>query len=91
MYPKEVLTKTKRGKVEVRVLVNKGEFIRYEYIDPETGERTQNKTKLILKTREGTEEYFLIPMKDGRILMLPTESKGKRKIWDSKKNKPIEF
>ena len=91
MFPKEVLTKTKKGTIEVRSLVDKGEFIRYEYLDPETGKKTQNKVKLVLKKGNEYEEYFIIPLKDGRFLMLPTEPKGPRKIWDPEKKKAIEI
>ena len=88
MYPEEVLTKTKKGKIEARVLLDQGKFITYQYVDPDSGEK-ENKTKLILKGKE-TKEFFIIPLKDGRSLLLPVEPKGKRKIWDPTHKKPIE-
>ncbi|MCD6368051.1 MAG: hypothetical protein J7L45_03120 [Candidatus Aenigmarchaeota archaeon] len=88
MYPEEVLTRTKKGKIEARVLKDRGEFITYEYIDPKTNKK-ENKIKLILKGKE-VKEFFIIPLKDGRSLLLPAEPKGKRKIWDPIKNKTIE-
>ncbi|MFQ5838236.1 MAG: hypothetical protein ACE5HJ_05575 [Thermoplasmata archaeon] len=84
-YPEEVLTRSKKGKVEVRNLVDRGRYIRYEYLDPETGKRTENKIKLVLMG-ERTEEYFMIRTKDGkRYLLLPAEPRGARKLWDGKK------
>jgi hypothetical protein len=84
-YPKEVLTVSKKGRVEVRNLVDRGRYIRYEYLDPETGERTENKVKLVL-IGEKVEEYFMIPTKDGkRFLLLPVEPKGERMVWDGEK------
>lgn len=84
-YPEQVLTKSKKGKVEVRSLIDSGRFVRYEYIDPETGKLTQNKHKLLLITGDRMEEFFIVPLKDGRYLMIPTETKGERMVWDGEK------
>jgi hypothetical protein len=84
-YPESVLAETKKGKTEVRSLIDKGRFVRYEYLDPVTGKRTANKAKLVLLGDDKTEEYFIIPMKDGRALMLNAEIKGERMLWDGKK------
>ncbi len=82
MYPEETLTKSKKGKVEVRHYIDSGKFVRYDYLDPETGGRSENKYKIVLATEKGYEEYFVIPMKQkNRFLMLRGEKKGKRKIW----------
>ena len=84
-YPEQVLTKSKKGKVEVRKLIDSGRFVRYEYIDPETGKLTQNKYKLLLIIGDRMEEFFIVPLKDGRYLMIPTETKGERMVWDGEK------
>lgn len=87
-YPPEVLTKSKKGKTEVRHLLDRGIFIRYNYLDPETGKPVEgSKVKLVLVAESGaTEEYFVIPMKTGaRSLMLKTEEKTERKLWDGGK------
>ncbi len=82
-YPEEVLTRSKKGKIEVRNLVDYGRFVRYEYLDPETGKRSENKVKLVLFNGEDYEEYFIIPLKQkNRYLLLTAEKKGERKIWD---------
>lgn len=85
-YPEEVLTISKKGKVEVRNLLDRGRYVRYEYLDPKTGKRSENKIKIVLiGDEEKMEEYFIVPLKDDRKLMVPTESKGKRKLWDGEK------
>ncbi len=84
-YPESVKTVSKKGKVEVRNLVDFGSFVRYEYLDPETGRRSENKTKLILRTSNGTEEFFIIPLKQkGRYLLIKSEVKDDREIWNGK-------
>ncbi len=92
-FPEEVITVSKRGKREVRVLVDRGRYVRYEYLDPVTGKKSENKVKLVLLTEDGKqEEYFIIPLKqEGRFLLLKAEAKGNRKIWDEKKKKPVEL
>jgi len=84
-YPQEVLTKSKKGKIEVRNLVDYGKFVRYEYLDPSTGERSENKVKIVLYNGEDYEEYFIIPLKQkNKYLMLKAEKKGPRKLWNGK-------
>jgi hypothetical protein len=83
-FPDEVLTRTKKGEVEVRSLIDRGRYVRYNYLDPETGEAMEGgKVKLVLISQAGrTEEYFLIPTKSKRDLLVPAAEKGARKIWD---------
>jgi hypothetical protein len=83
-FPDEVLTRTKKGEIEVRSLVDRGRYIRYRYLHPETGEPMEGgKVKLVLQADTGrTEEYFLIPTKSKRDLLIPTTEKGDRKVWD---------
>ncbi|TLZ46297.1 MAG: hypothetical protein E6K19_01120 [Methanobacteriota archaeon] len=83
-FPDEVLTRTKRGEIEVRSLVDRGRYVRYRYVHPETGEPMEGgKLKLVLQADTGrTEEYFLIPTKSKRDLLIPATEKGDRKIWD---------
>ena len=84
IFPDEVLTRTKKGEVEVRSLIDRGRYVRYNYLDPETGEAMEGgKVKLVLISEAGrTEEYFLIPTKSKRDLLIPAAEKGARKIWD---------
>jgi len=82
-YPDDVLTKSKKGKIEVRSLVDYGKFVRYEYLDPESGERSENKIKLVLYNGKDYEEYFIIPLKQkNKFLLLKAEKKGKRSLWN---------
>ena len=81
-YPAEVLTKSKKGKIEVRNLIDHGRFVRYEYLDPGTGKRSENKVKIVLYNGEDYEEYFIIPLKQrNRFLLLKAEKKENRKLW----------
>ncbi|HKZ89334.1 MAG TPA: hypothetical protein VJ300_03650 [Thermoplasmata archaeon] len=83
-YPEEVLTRTKKGEVEVRALVDRGRYVRYRYLHPETGAPMEGgKVKLVLISEAATtEEYFIIPTKSKRDLLIPAPDKGARKIWD---------
>lgn len=83
-YPEEVLTRTKKGELEVRSLLDRGRYVRYNYLDPDTGEAMEGgKVKLVLLSESGkTEEYFVIPTKSRRDLLIPAAEKGDRKVWD---------
>ncbi len=83
-FPEEVLTRTKKGELEVRSLIDRGRYVRYRYLDPETGEPMEGgKVKLVLMSDSGrTEEFFIIPTKSKRDLLLPAAEKGARKVWD---------
>ena len=85
-FPDEVLTKTKKGEIEVRSLIDRGRYVRYRYLHPETGEPMEGgKLKLVLIAESGaTEEFFVIPTKSNRDLLLPAAEKGARKLWDGK-------
>ncbi len=83
-FPEDVLTRTKKGEVEVRCLIDRGRYVRYNYLHPDTGEPMEGgKAKLVLLEDSGKrEEYFIIPVKSRRDLLIPAEEKGDRKIWD---------
>lgn len=87
-FPDEVLTKTKKGEIEVRSLIDRGRYVRYHYLHPETGEPMEGgKVKLVLISESGrAEEFFIIPTKSKRDLLLPAAEKGARKIWDGKQS-----
>ncbi len=86
-FPDEVLTKTKKGETEVRSLIDRGRYVRYRYLHPDTGEPMEGgKIKLVLLADSGrTEEFFVIPTKSRRDLLLPAAEKGARKVWDGTK------
>jgi len=83
-YPDDVLTRTKKGELEVRSLIDRGRYVRYNYLDPESGAPMEGgKVKLVLISETGgMEEFFLIPTKSRRDLMIPAPEKGARKVWD---------
>ena len=83
-FPEEVLTRTKQGELEVRSLIDRGRYVRYNYLDPETAEPMEGgKVKLVLVSEAGTvEEFFVIPTKSRRDLLIPAPEKGARKVWD---------
>ncbi|MFQ6020681.1 MAG: hypothetical protein ACE5J4_01510 [Candidatus Aenigmatarchaeota archaeon] len=86
-YPESVLTKNRKGDTEVRWLIDKGKFVRYNYRDPKTKKILENnKFSLIIKNSKGKEEHFyMIPLK-GKFLTIPIKDKKKRKVWDGKKS-----
>ena len=93
MYPEEVITVSKKGRREVRALIDRGKYVRYEYLEPETGKRSENKIKLVLLNENGEqEEYFIIPLKQkDRFLLLKAEVKPPRKLWDRERKKAVEL
>ncbi|TLZ72029.1 MAG: hypothetical protein E6K06_05245 [Methanobacteriota archaeon] len=86
-FPDEVLTRTKKGEIEVRSLIDRGRYVRYRYLHSETGEVMEGgKVKLVLLSDAGrAEEYFIIPTKSKRDLLIPAAEKGARKVWDGTK------
>lgn len=87
-YPEDVITKNKKGQIEVRTLIRRGNFIEYDYRDPKTGKTVEaGKRSIILIDGKKQEHYFIIPLKQrGKFLMVvPKEEKPSRKIWNGKK------
>ncbi|MBW2980441.1 hypothetical protein KY360_03430 [Candidatus Woesearchaeota archaeon] len=89
-YPNSVITYDRKGDKEIRLLVDKGKFCRYQYTDPKTGKLLEKgKTSIILKNSKGIlEHFFLIPIKGGRFLTLKLKDAEKvRKVWNKSKKK----
>ncbi len=83
-YPEEVLTKSKTGKIEARVLEEEGQYYIYSYEDVASGKK-ESKIKLILKSQDKHKELFLIPLKEkGKFLALESEPKDGIAVWDPK-------
>jgi ClpP class serine protease len=92
MFPESVLTMNMKGETEVRRLIDKGRFVRYDYIYPKTGKQTEKgKLSIILRNDEGKEEHlFLIPVKGGRFLaVIPKDEKKNRRVWNGKKARDL--
>ncbi|MGC9059480.1 MAG: hypothetical protein ACP5H3_03710 [Candidatus Aenigmatarchaeota archaeon] len=89
MFPEEVLTKTKKGKIEVRNLIARGKFVWYDYRDPKTFENAENnKSRIFLKDEEGNvKSYFIIPLKEKRFLLIEAEKEEDKKVWNDKKKR----
>jgi len=85
-FPDEVLTRTKKGEIEVRSLLDRGRYVRYNYLHPDTAEPMEGgKVKIVLRSDDGKdEEFFIIPTKSHRDLLIPAAEKGARKIWDGR-------
>jgi len=89
MFPEEVLTKTKKGNIEVRNLIARGKFVWYDYRDPKTFEKVENgKSRIFLKDDEGNVySYFVIPLKDGRLLLIEADKEEDKKVWNDRTKK----
>ena len=91
-YPKSVLTKDRKGNLEVRNLISRGKFVMYDYRDIKTFKQVEsNKKKLHLKDMDGKiSEYYIIPLKsDNRSLLIKPEKPEEkvRKVWNEKMQK----
>ena len=89
-FPEEVLTKNRKGQIEVRNLLARGVFVLYDYRDPISFKVVESgKKKLYLKSEDGSvQEFYIIPTKtEGRELLLTPKKEEtiERKVWNSKK------
>jgi hypothetical protein len=89
-YPESVFTENKKGEKEVRLLVSRREFVKYQYLDPKTGKIVEKgKSSIILKTPAGEEYTYLIPIKQGKALAIFSKSEPKqRKVWNKDSERP---
>jgi hypothetical protein len=84
-FPETVLTKGKKGKLEVRSLDSRGDYTLCKYLDPRTMKTVDAKRKLMLRESNGNvTEYFIIPLKDPkRALLVSSESEEKDlQVWN---------
>lgn len=89
-YTEEVLTKDRKGNVEVRNLVSKGKFVLYDYRNLKTFKQVEsNKLKLYLKDSDSKRGFYMIPIKGNRYLMIVAkqDKHPERKVWNEKKKK----
>ncbi|GEM_PF-2815008 len=90
-YPEECITKAGSGKLEARVLEEMGEYVRYGYVDAETG-RKIGKYALLLKNDKGEYDHMMIvPTKDGKEYVVYHKKGGTKKLYDEKKDDVVEF
>ena len=84
-FPETVLTKGKKGKLEIRSLDSRGNYVLCKYLDPKTMKPADGKRKLILRNSNGNViEYFIIPLKDPkRALLISAEPEEKDcQVWN---------
>lgn len=89
-FPDTVLTKGKKGKLEVRSLDHRGRYVMCKYLDPKAMKPADTKRKLTLRDEDGAmHEYFIIPLKDPkRALLISAESEEKeRQLWNERTGK----
>ncbi|MBS3097987.1 hypothetical protein J4209_04295 [Candidatus Woesearchaeota archaeon] len=90
-YPEETIAINKQGKKEVRVLQEKGQYVKYNYLNLETGKKT-TKYSLILKNDSSKEHLMVVPLKTGKSLVVEQKKEQRElKILDEKKKKTVEF
>ena len=91
-YSESVLTKDKKGNLEVRNIISRGQFVMYDYRDDKTFKQVENnKKKIYLKDENGQiSEYYIIPLKTGNRSLLITPEKPEekpRKVWNERTEK----
>ncbi|MBM3304270.1 MAG: hypothetical protein FJY76_04165 [Candidatus Aenigmarchaeota archaeon] len=88
-YPESVLTRNRKGGVEVRRLLSRGSFVKYDYILADSGRVSEGgKFSVILKSDDGKDEhYFMIPVAGGRWMAIPEKGAKERKVWNEKTDK----
>ncbi len=90
-YPEGTIAVNKKGKREVRVLQEEGQYVKYNYLNPETGKKT-TKYSLILRSDNQKEHLVIIPMKAGKSLIVEQKKEQRKlKILNEKRKKTIEF
>jgi len=93
-FPSSVMTEDRKGNKEVRILLDKGKFVRYQYMDPATGKIVEKeKMSIILKNNEGKEEHlYIIPLQPNKSLVIkPKGEKKDRRVWNSETGKDEEL
>ena len=83
-FPDTVITKGKKGTLEIRTLDSRGRFVICKYLDPKTLKPADAKRKLMLRLENGTsEEYFIVPLKNSRALLISGKPDEKeRQLWN---------
>jgi hypothetical protein len=93
-FSESVLTKSKKGTLEVRSLDHRGNYVICKYLDPRTMKLADTKRKLLLKDELGkVTEYFIIPLKDPKraLLISPEAEEKDRQLWNEKLEKTEEI
>jgi len=89
-YPDSVITTSSKGKKEARVLVERGEYVRYTYFDAETDKIVaEGKETVMLRNNSGKlEKLFIVPISGGKnFVFRKKDVDAEAKVWDPKKKK----
>jgi hypothetical protein len=89
-YPDSVIAAGSKGKKEARVLVERGEYVRYTYVDPETDKPIkEGKETVILRNHLGEyEKLFIVPISGGKnFVFRKRDVDVKAKVWDKNEKK----
>jgi len=84
-FPDSVVTRSKKGKLEIRTLEARGSFVVCKYLDAKTLKPADKKKKLLLRSESGElVEYFIVPLTDPSRAMLITSrpDEKERQIWN---------
>jgi len=93
-FPEQVLTKGKKGRLEVRSLDSRGSYVLCKYLDPDSLKLADTKRKLILKDADGNvTQYFIIPLKDPTrsLLILAAADEKERQVWNEQAQRAEEI
>lgn len=91
-WPEEVIAVSSKGKREVRVLLERGVYARYTYIDPETRQLVRKgKGSVWLRNEKGgLTQLFMIPLKD-KYLTIENKERRQIKVWDPKQKRAVDL
>ena len=94
-FPEEVIAITSKKRREVRLLVERGQYVKYTYLDEKTGKLVKKgKESVFLKPKgakgKALEQLFLIPLSGARNFMI-RERKPPGKVWNTKRKKAEEM
>lgn len=84
-FPDSVLTKSRKGRWEVRAVDSRGRYVICKYLDPDSLKLADMKKKLcLMEEGGGVQEYFIVPIKgQRRSLLIEAEKEEKeRKVWN---------
>ncbi len=65
-FPESVLTKGRKGKLEIRGLDHRGSYVMCKYLDPKTMSLADTKRKLVLKDEDGKIRVLHHPIKGSK-------------------------
>ena len=60
MYPEDVVAVTSRGEREVRVLEEKGKYVKYGYVEEKSGKEVKNKFTIALQGKKEVEKFMVV-------------------------------